>query len=93
MLAVNPVILAEVTPADVEPLLTNPEEPDPPAPEVLISLVYPLFGAGEAAAQDIVAAVFVIAEAITEPGEEQPGIVQAASLFFLFVSEAHAELL
>ena len=82
MPGVNPVILAVVTAAVVEPLLTNPEEPDPPAPEILTSYPYPLFGEGEAAAHDIVAVVLVMAEAITEPGEEQNGIVQDAILIF-----------
>ena len=51
-----------VIPAAVTPLVTNPVEPEPAAPEVLISYTYPFAGAGEAAGQERVAVLSVIAE-------------------------------
>ena len=37
MPGVKPVIFTDVTEPVVEPLAVNPEEPEPPAPKVLIS--------------------------------------------------------
>jgi hypothetical protein len=65
------VRLAVTTPAAVELEVTSPVAPDPAAPEVRTSYWYPLAGAGEAAVHPIVAAVVVIAEALTADGTLQ----------------------